>query len=206
MARLGFTKRYMLFSETDEYQNSTDTPFDYDSFLALQKPTSRAYGFEELPPSCIKSMKSKRCAKFTDATHLQCLVDFYTHRHDQAFHGSLLNFTPQRSSSNSAQSIPVDTRTHKFNAIDLLGNYFKSMESNTRLYHGSYAQAYYDIFEDGEMVNDSSELRLCQIEYFFRHTVILSDDGSNIPMEFTHTLAFVRWFKYSTLHLHKFDN
>ncbi|KAG1078091.1 hypothetical protein G6F42_024436 [Rhizopus arrhizus] len=83
---------------------------------------------------------------------------------------------------------------HKFNAIDLLvGSYFKSMESNTNLYRGSYAaQAYYDIFEGGKMVNDSSKLRAYEIEYFFRHTVLLPDDRTNIPVELTHALAFVR--------------
>ncbi|KAG1437693.1 hypothetical protein G6F56_012984 [Rhizopus delemar] len=178
---------------SSEIEDNDDGNYDlikfieYSGNLGSGTGYTEAYGFEDLPPNTIKSLKLDVYGCSMPMEDYNCLVKYYQHYFDADIpyivgqnEESLLNEECRRT--------VVSDKIHKFKSIDLLGQHYISSEAISA--RGAYIRAY---FKDLTIEKNFHEMRPAEVKYFFRHEMELSNDSGGSD-KFTFTFAYVTWF------------
>lgn len=171
--------------------------YDYAALLEMLQPSTTVFGHEPLPIKTINAINTiAKVSTIKNDDDFRSLLEFYGKRYNRIFFAD--NSAIQFADSNNA--IAVTEKIWKFNSINIFGNRYRSMEASTKNKRGSFVLCYYELFEFG--VKNIVEIRPCQIQYFFTHSIKFPEEKH----EKTSVFAFVRWFKKPDVLFSSFNN
>lgn len=139
--------------------------FSLVEYIALNHGHKVAYGYEQLPPSAVKTLNLKPVS-ILNSHFFKCLLEYYNGQYDQEFYAST-----------------TTAKVCRFIKLDLFGDVYRSMESSNLNARGSYIRAFYRLDFDEDMdcddetdqsqslrhyhtISESGELRPAQVLFF----------------------------------------
>jgi hypothetical protein len=133
-----FSKCLVLYSVIEDEYNSAVSDFDLDEFLT--KRTILMNGFEQLPPSYVKSLEFKTSTAMT-SSDFKLLLQYYNSVYNYARY---IGCTSGLSADHFAMLgyIQVDNSIAKFVSFEMLQNAYKSTESSIKNSLGSFVLAF----------------------------------------------------------------